>query len=130
MTEYFGIWCSFVSSQGPELSAHKDVAAYNTEHCRDESEDEESYRGGGGSGGLEVDVGEGEDAGGGEVGEVGRGVEDGYQIEETGYEGEDVLHEDCFWDVACGSEGKGGVSVGSLEGRRAIWCYLPWHFFC
>lgn len=78
MTEYFRVWCSFVSSQGPELSAHKDVTAYDTERCWDESEDEEGYGGGGGSGGLEVDVGEGEYAGGGQVGEVRGGVEDGY----------------------------------------------------
>lgn len=77
MTDDFRVWCSFVSSQGPELSAHKDVTPYDAERCRDESEDQESYGSGGGSGGLEVDVGEGEDAGGREVGEVGRGVEDG-----------------------------------------------------
>ena len=130
MTEYFRVRRRLVSSEGPELSAHEDVTAYDTERCRDECEDEEGYGGGGGSGGLEVDVGEGEDAGGGQVREVGRGVEDGDQVEETGDEGEDVLHEDRFGDVACGSEGGGGGSVGSVEERRAIRCYSPWHFFC
>ena len=78
MAELFGVWCGFISSQGPELSAHKDITAYDSEHCWDESEDEESDGGAGGSGGLEIDVGEGKDAGGGEVREVGRGVEEGY----------------------------------------------------